>query len=360
MGRPKEEGFWAGSIKTVSGIKTISTPFHNICLVDVRGGFHIVRALEIDSIGTHSILDHEDFMDICKVLKINPKMVQMPKGDNIHLLLGLDSLNLLGVPVTAIKDITMQGMNQKINYPSPAYDNLRLFSTPLSNQLFLAGVYRKAIPSQYVSLNSKASFNGFSLPHNQMDDLDTEYRYLSKCELISSTFVPQNVILNRITDIDSEGGVSPSHIDLTWEQNTQGPFFEPNSPPGSCAFSSSPSTPERAPYSPLSVQDDIPNTKEYQEYIEPSIHSDLLMKLYKTNDSDDSESIQSENSYAALANNWNDEVIDISDDNSNEDEISSSNSPEVVYSAPPSKKFKINHSPVMYSNLISSNFITNI
>ena len=43
MGRPKEEGQWAGSIKTVSGIKSISTPFHNICLVDVKGGFHIIR-----------------------------------------------------------------------------------------------------------------------------------------------------------------------------------------------------------------------------------------------------------------------------------------------------------------------------
>ena len=36
MGRPKAEGTWAGSIKTVSGVKTISTPFHNICLIDVR------------------------------------------------------------------------------------------------------------------------------------------------------------------------------------------------------------------------------------------------------------------------------------------------------------------------------------
>merc|ERR1712030_261526 len=99
MGRPKEEGFWAGSIKTVSGIKTISTPFHNICLVDVKGGFHIVRALEIDSIGTSSNLDHNDFMELCKVLKISPKMVQQPKGDDIHLLLGLDPMNLLGQAV---------------------------------------------------------------------------------------------------------------------------------------------------------------------------------------------------------------------------------------------------------------------
>ena len=135
-------------------------------------------------------------------------MVQRPKGDDIHLLLGLDSLNLLGQAVTAIQDVTMQGRNRKLNYPSPEYDNLRLFSTPLSNQLFLAGVYRKPYASQYFTFNSKASFNGFSLPHNQMDDLYTEFRYLSKHELISSTFTPQNVILNR-TDIDFEGGVSP-------------------------------------------------------------------------------------------------------------------------------------------------------
>ena len=62
MGRPKAEGTWAGSIKTVSGVKTISTPFHNICLLDTKGGFHFVRALEIDSIGTSSNLDHDDFM----------------------------------------------------------------------------------------------------------------------------------------------------------------------------------------------------------------------------------------------------------------------------------------------------------
>merc|ERR1711888_566576 len=98
---------------------------------------HIVRALEIDSIGTSSNLDHNDCIDLCRVL------VQMPKGDEIHLLLGLDSLNLLGQAVTAIQDITMQGRNRKLNYPSPEYNNLRLFSTPLSNQLFLAGVYRK-------------------------------------------------------------------------------------------------------------------------------------------------------------------------------------------------------------------------
>ena len=200
MGRPKAEGTWAGSIKTVSGVKTISTPFHNICLIDVRGGFHVVRALEIDSIGTSSNLDHNDFMELCQVLKISPKLVQQPKGDDIHLLLGLDALNLLGHAVTAIQDITMENRNRKLNYPSPHYDNLRLFSTPLNNKLFLAGVYRKPHVSQYFTFNSKASFNGFTLPHTQTDDLDTDFRHFSKQELISSTFTPQNVILNKKAD----------------------------------------------------------------------------------------------------------------------------------------------------------------
>ena len=47
MGRPAPDGTWCGSIKTVSGVKTISTPFHNLCLLDVKGTFHFIRALEI-------------------------------------------------------------------------------------------------------------------------------------------------------------------------------------------------------------------------------------------------------------------------------------------------------------------------
>merc|ERR1712215_287734 len=79
MGRPQPEGTWAGSIKTVSGVKSISTPFHNLCLIDVRGTFHFIRALEIYSIGQSSNLNFEDFMELCQVLKINPKLVQRPK-----------------------------------------------------------------------------------------------------------------------------------------------------------------------------------------------------------------------------------------------------------------------------------------
>ena len=48
-------------------------------------------------------------------------------------------------------------------------------SFAISNQLFLSGVYRKPHASQYFIFNSKASFNGFSLPHTQIDDLDTDF-----------------------------------------------------------------------------------------------------------------------------------------------------------------------------------------
>ena len=204
------EGTWAGSIKTVSGIQTISTSFFNICLLDTKGGYHFVRALEIDSIGTSSYLDHDDFMDLCQTMKISPKLVQHPKGLEINLLLGLDALNLLGHAVTAIQDSNVGGQNRKLNYPSPHYDNIRLFSTPLNNRLFLAGTYRKPNANQYFTFNSKASFNGFSLPHNRFDDLNTDFQYLTRMELISSTFTPQNVVLNRKNpDPEEEGGVSP-------------------------------------------------------------------------------------------------------------------------------------------------------
>merc|ERR1711895_217833 len=84
----------------------LSTPFHNLCLIDVRGTFHFIRALEIESIGQSSNLDFTDFMEICQTLKINPKLVQRPTGDFINLLLGLDALNLLGHAVKAIPDIS--------------------------------------------------------------------------------------------------------------------------------------------------------------------------------------------------------------------------------------------------------------
>ena len=68
MGNPAPDGTWCGSIKTVSGIKTISTPFHQLCLLDVKGGANFIRALEIDSIGQSSNLEYQDFMEICSIL----------------------------------------------------------------------------------------------------------------------------------------------------------------------------------------------------------------------------------------------------------------------------------------------------
>ena len=40
MGSPKQDGIWCGSIKTVSGIKTISTPFFELALKDVHNNLH--------------------------------------------------------------------------------------------------------------------------------------------------------------------------------------------------------------------------------------------------------------------------------------------------------------------------------
>ena len=78
IGNPTPEGTWCGSIKTVSGIKTISTPFHQLCLMDVKGGVNFIRALEIESIGQSSNLEYSEFMEICSTLRINPRLVQKP------------------------------------------------------------------------------------------------------------------------------------------------------------------------------------------------------------------------------------------------------------------------------------------
>merc|ERR1712236_142133 len=58
LGNPTPEGTWCGSIKTVSGIKTISTPFYQLCLMDVNNRVNFIRALEIDSTGQSSTLDY--------------------------------------------------------------------------------------------------------------------------------------------------------------------------------------------------------------------------------------------------------------------------------------------------------------
>merc|ERR1712215_110518 len=140
--------------------------------------------------------------------------------------------------------VTMEHRNRKLNYPSPHYDNLRLFSIPLNNKLFLAVVYRKPHVSQYFTFNSKASFNGFSLPHTQTDDLDTDFKYFTKQDLISSTFTPQNVVLNRKNDIEFEvqAGVSPPRVNPSWEENIFAQFSDGSSPPGS-PFSQNSSAP---------------------------------------------------------------------------------------------------------------------
>ena len=144
----------------------ISTPFHQLCLLDVKGGANFIRALEIDSIGQSPNLEYQDFMEICSILRINPKLVQKPSGDHINLLIGLDALNLLGHSITAIPDNTTKEKSRKVNYPSPYFDNLRLFSTPLNERLFLAGVFRKPM-SNKAGHFSKAGFNGFALPHTK-------------------------------------------------------------------------------------------------------------------------------------------------------------------------------------------------
>ena len=56
MGSPKPAGTWCGSIKTVSGIKTISTPFFELALKDVHNTLHIIRCLQIESIGQSNLL----------------------------------------------------------------------------------------------------------------------------------------------------------------------------------------------------------------------------------------------------------------------------------------------------------------
>merc|ERR1711888_285685 len=62
IGNPTPEGTWCGSIKTVSGIKTISTPFYQLALKDVNNEVNFIRALEIDSIGQSSTLDYNEYM----------------------------------------------------------------------------------------------------------------------------------------------------------------------------------------------------------------------------------------------------------------------------------------------------------
>ena len=63
---------------------------------------------------------------------------------------------------------------------------------------------------------------------------------------------------------------------------------------------------------------------------------------------DDTESVTSVNSYAQLDNIWDGETIELTTDDEGEVE------PGVT---PPRKKLKTQYSPVMFSNLVYSNFI---
>ena len=121
LGNPQPLGTWEGSLKTVSGLKPISTPFYEIILRDVYNTYHAIRALKITSIGLSNMLDNDDFLAICQVLHVNPGLVQHPDGNPIHLLIGLDALNLLAQPITNLPDISAQNGTQKIHYRSPKF-----------------------------------------------------------------------------------------------------------------------------------------------------------------------------------------------------------------------------------------------
>ena len=92
----------------------------------INNGVNFIRALEIDSIGQSSTLDYTEFMEICSTLRINPRLVQKPSGDFIHILVGLDALNLLGHQITVLPDLLTKEKSRRVHYPSPFFDNLRL------------------------------------------------------------------------------------------------------------------------------------------------------------------------------------------------------------------------------------------
>ena len=146
---------------------------------------------------------------MCQVLHVHPGLVQRPDGNPIHLLIGLDALNLLAHPVTTLPDISADQGTRKIHYPSPNFDNLRLFSTPLNHKLFLAVVYVSPTFSDvHADTYSKVGLNGFVCPHSQVNNIDTDYRYYSPKELYNADFVVQNVLLGP------DNNVSPPRMDL--------------------------------------------------------------------------------------------------------------------------------------------------
>ena len=113
----------------------------------------------------------------------------------IHILIGLDALNLLGHPVTVVPDQFAREGVRKLHYPTPNFDNLRLFSTPLNAKMFFAGVYISPINHVPGAYFSKVGVNGFVCPHGRVDETDTNFKHYSPKEIFDLNFTPQNVEL---------------------------------------------------------------------------------------------------------------------------------------------------------------------
>ena len=127
-------GVWRGSIKTITGINNVNSPFYEFYLQDCTGGrLHCIRAVGSESIGFSNELEITDFLRICQMLAIPPNIVRRNQNAPISVLLGLECLSILAQPITRLNGLD-------INYPAITKD-LRVWSTPLSSQLFFAGVY---------------------------------------------------------------------------------------------------------------------------------------------------------------------------------------------------------------------------
>ena len=50
LGSPEKEGSWSGKIKTISGVRDVTTPFYNIAIRDIKNGVNIIKALMVESI----------------------------------------------------------------------------------------------------------------------------------------------------------------------------------------------------------------------------------------------------------------------------------------------------------------------
>ena len=125
LGNPKPLTTWTGSLKTVNGLKPLSTPFYEVILCDVYNTYHAIRALKIPSIGHSNALNYSDFLAMMQALHVNPSLVQCPDGNPIHLLIGLDALDLLAHPVTSLPDIRAE--HQKGSLPSTKFHKSSTF-----------------------------------------------------------------------------------------------------------------------------------------------------------------------------------------------------------------------------------------